>query len=551
MSLARLLLWRLRLAWAGTRGRGGRRRILAALWAIVVGWVSFAAAWVWTHALLSSPDARELAPLLVLGILHATLFLSLLRDTAASLGHLFLSPDVPLLLAAPLSPRSAVALKGTEALADALGFPVVVALPVLLGYGAAVGAPPVYFLVAPFVLLALFGVTVGSGFLISLSLAPWVPAGRVRQWIRGTLAIFYLGVWVLLVLGTASRNAGWAERFEPSHVASAESGWSLLQWSPSQWAGEALVAIAGRTSPLPDLLRLAGLVAALLLALGLLANLYPTAWQRAQELSRHARRTAQPARRARSSRTAPAGAKVDPRSKGIGPGLALALPFGRRDAKLVVRDPNLIWDIALLLVMTSFLPLLVAPALADRPRWLVVPALLFFATELGYDLGSRAFPLERRALPCVLAAPVGPGALCVARIASWWVMGAGALVLAWAAVTVAFRLAPSHAVLLLLAAVFLLSGSLPAGLAVGIYMGKPDWRHPRQMLNLGGRLVLLALLLLLCGGLLLAFPRVLEGEWSLVRSPATLGALALAAVGLVALSLATAARKLRRLEWLL
>lgn len=531
-----LVRWRWRLGRAAWRGGERRARRLELIVGVAVGGSVFWLALLWTQALLRSPETAAWAPMMGIGILHAAFLLSLLRDTAAALGHLFLSSDVPLLLAAPVGPRALVGLKGAEALADAAAFPATVALPVLLAYGLAARAPLVYFFAAPVTLLLLLCLTVGAGFLLALLLAPLVPAGRVRSWLRLAVAAFSLAAWLALVWWNASPGV---ERWA---TIAGQTGGLLMAGPmaalPSGWAGATLVALAARASPAVPLARLLVAVLLALLAVGLAAGTFPLAWQRAQEVGRRVAggRTRRP--------PGPAGpARILPR------GLALPAAFARRDARLVGRDPNLLWDMGLLLVMASMLPLAAAPMLAERPQWVAIPALLFFAAELGYDLGSRAFPLERQALSWVLVAPLSPSRLLAARATVAWVAGVAIIAVAGVAAWVGLRLAAPLATAAMLSAWGLFSVTLPAGFAAGLYLGRADWRHPRQMLGLGGRLLLVGILILLSAGLAVS--------WSVGSAPGALQLDLRSALGwtvpaglmVIGLALWAALRRLRVLEW--
>jgi len=200
--------------------------------------------------------------------------------------------------------------------------------------------------------------------------------------------------------------------------------------------------------------------------------------------------------------------------------------------------------------MSTVLPLLAAPALARHVSWIVLPALLFFATELGFDLASRALPLERRALPWVLRAPISPVVLCAARMASTWMMGAPIVV--GLAVLATLAVGADAAAITLAAACGLavFSALVPIGFAAGAFFGQPDWRHPRQMLNIGGRMLLAGLLVIMSIGIAITYAergqagdaRGLLAAWIV---PSVLVILVLDVVAVWATAL-----RLRRFQWL-
>jgi hypothetical protein len=552
MTTSSLLGWRLRLALASLRGKGGRRRAVQLL---VTSWV--AAMFMLGSSLGFREMARDssLAPLAsvaVFGVLHAAFLLSLFRDTGAAIGHLFLAPDVPLLLSMPIRVRPLLLLRALEAVADAFSFPATLLVPILWGYGIAVAAPWTYYAAVPAVMVCLLCITVGLGFLVSLAIAPVVPVGRVRSWIRGVSAAIYLFIW----MGLAWWNVTGARHPEslPAGLGPDTASWAAhgpIAWTPSAWAARLLLQLAGRQSILVPLLVLSGTILIVASLLAWAAPRYPVSWQKAQELAR--KLIERRSRRRSAPATMPAGEHSSPGavpSGDLGSGLSLGVAFFHRDRRLIARDTGLLWDIGLLVFMSSVLPLLAAPALARHVSWIVLPALLFFATELGFDLASRALPLERRALPWVLRAPISPGALCVARMAGTWMLGAplvaGLAVLA----TLAVGGGGGRAALALGGGLVVFTALVPIGFAAGAFFGQPDWRHPRQMLNLGGRMVLAGLLVILCVGIAFAYAergsRVDGGRLLLVWGiPAAAGILVLDGVALWA-----AALRLRRFQWL-
>ena len=553
MTTLRLVAWRLRIAVAALRGKGGRRRVVQIL---VTTWV--AAMFLLGSSLWFRTAARDdtLAPLgavAVFGALHAAFLLSLFRDMGAAIGHLFLAPDVPLLLTMPLRVRPLVLLRALEAVSDAFSFPATLLVPILWGYGVAMNAPWIYYAAVPLVMLCLLCLTVGLGFLVALAIAPVVPVARVRSWIRGVSAAIYLSIWMAL----AWWNVTGARHPEslPSGLGQATSAWAAqgpIAWMPSAWAARLLLAIADRQSIVPPLLVLAGAIVIVAALLAWAAARYPESWQKSQELARKAieRRS-----RPRATRV-PAGPGLHPSpgarpSRGLGAGLALGFAFLRRDRRLIARDTALIWDIGLLVFMSTVLPLLAAPALARHVSWIVLPALLFFATELGFDLASRSLPLERRALPWVLRAPISPVVQCVARMASTWMMGAPIVVGLAVLATLAVGADAAASTLAAVGGLAVFSVLVPMGLAAGAFFGQPDWRHPRQMLNIGGRMLLAGLLVIMSIGIAITYAERgggaeeisgLLAAWSV---PGILVILLLDALAIWATAL-----RLRRFQWL-
>jgi hypothetical protein len=491
----RFLIWRLRLAVSSWRGRGRRRRVIALSIGTALSAGLFFVARAMFRELNADAGVAHVAPLAVTAALHATFLFSLLRDTGGAMGHLFLSKDAGFLLASPLSPARVLSLKMVEAVADAVPAPVGTALPIILAYGAAVGAGPGFFLLVPAVFILLLMLTVEIGFLLAFLLAPLAPPGRLRHLLSASSTLLFLLCWLLLLWLARAPDTGLFDG-----LAGADS-WlrmqELLGAVPSTWAAGELVGVAGGTSiGGTGLLRLVFLVGLLTSAVLLFSPRYPALWQMAQV-----------ARRRR-----PAGKETDARSSSrtailVSPGRArpgsLVAAFLKRDVHLFGREPGMITDMGVLVVMSAFLPVLLAPAVADMPNGgalLLWAAVVFVSVELGYELGSRALPLERTASHWVFAAPLSAARLLATRAAALWLIGVPCVAAVAGVGCVGLGLGPAIFARAAALGGLLLAISLPVGLAAGVYLGRSDWRHPRQMLTLGGRMILLALLLVLAGG---------------------------------------------------
>jgi hypothetical protein len=359
-----------------------------------------------------------------------------------------------------------------------------------------------------------------------------------------------LAIWI----GLTWWNVAGARHLGPmggslGRVAQALSGSGPAAWIPSAWAARLLLNLAAGDSIVTPLLLLIAGGGSLAVLLAVLAPRYPESWQRAQELARKAEQTP----RRRTAEPAPVSGVIAWRGtrarSTADPGAALALGFVLfgRDRRLIVRDPALLQDIALIVFMSTVLPILAAPVLAGHLSRLVLFALVFFSAELGFDLASRTLPLERRALPWVLKAPITPSAHVLARLVSVWLLGwpivAGVAVLATSASGLGARSVGFH--LILASVVF--SAMVPIGFATGVFFGRPEWRHPRQMLDLGGRLVLAGILVTLSVVIALIFAEGGAGRsTTLALMPFELLLVLLLDLFVVWLSTV----RLRRFEWM-
>src|SRR5690606_15668600 len=88
----------------------------------------------------------------------------------ASIGTLYGSEDLELLLAQPTSTAAVFGMKVLELFVNTAGLPLIFTLPVLVGVGAALHAPPLYYLVGTLAAAALYAMPVTLGALLALLL---------------------------------------------------------------------------------------------------------------------------------------------------------------------------------------------------------------------------------------------------------------------------------------------------------------------------------------------------------------------------------------------
>lgn len=214
---------------------------------------------------------------LFLMLMAAVLFSVLI----ASVGILYGSQDLELLLAQPLSSARIFTLKVGELFVNAAGLPVLFTIPVLAGIGAAMDAPPLYYLVSLTAALALYALPVTAGALLALLLVRFSPAGRVRE-ASTAVSITFAAAAVLALRALRPEqllnlNPADSEAFEAFLV-----GFTSLElgWLPPAWASNASwAALTSQLHPGLSALLVIGVLG--LLLTGVLARLaYARGWVR-------------------------------------------------------------------------------------------------------------------------------------------------------------------------------------------------------------------------------------------------------------------------------
>jgi ABC-2 type transport system permease protein len=395
-------------------------------------------------------------PALVPGLLVAVIVLTVTTALSAPLHHLFLAPDLDLLLVAPITRRDLFGLKLLETWRDS-GHVFLFGVVALGAYGQHQGRGPAYFLLAAVVTGALTLATSAVGLLLTtlmgrlslsralmslmrlLSVLLFLPLALFAAPLFGTgraAGVFGLGSQGTQALTEALRDMG-------------EPPW----WSPTTWAAWAL------DGQLMALFPLVLLCAAVLGAAYLTyASAFAAAWE-------YLRSAPPPAARDHGRRLVGAYRLLQPFPA---PLRAMVL----KDVRTLVRDPRWLTTAVIGTLMLG------APAvlLSARSRplgpfsradafFLSLFAAPYLAYLVGSQVGSSSLAHEGRNIALLRCAPVGLGRLLAAKLC---VALVPVLCVTWA-VTIGLGIwrggQPAQVGLALLAVGWLSAGSTGAGLA--------------------------------------------------------------------------------------
>lgn len=282
-----LLGLRWTLIWNTFRGRKWWQQalqVLGLLW--LVGWLglgSVLAGFGVGGLLRRFPDTplESLLPGLILTTVAAIILLS---SFAVALGALFLTGDLETLMTAPVSRRALFTAKILDGLVTYYGLTLIAAVPALITYGLALRYGPLYYVLAVIAVMGTPLLPAGVGALLTMLVARFAPARRVREVLGLFGALLGIG---FSVLGQTSRL--WTQRL---FVAGQDPQDILASWRqiaalplPSLVAGRGLAA-AGAGQWLLATTELTGF---LVLTFGLFAGcvvvadrLYATGWARLQ-----------------------------------------------------------------------------------------------------------------------------------------------------------------------------------------------------------------------------------------------------------------------------
>ena len=390
---------------------------------------------------------------------------------------LLMDPDLDLLRRAPRPAPALLSIKALDAAPRTLLPLLVLAVPAITVYLGGRPAPLAGAAVAALVLVVLWAATLAAGVALSLAILCVVPAVRAREALGLVSTVVFLGLWLLgtLVLPRAlAPGAGVA--LGPTLETAAHGA------SPSSAAARAIAAAAGGTMAAAggDFLFLVGLGVA---AVGLVALAARFALAGALE------RIAGAAAAAPRAIGAPR-----PRTPWAREGKIAAIL--RRDARMLRRSWTILGDLVVASALWALLPLLGFARGEIPPPTLVRMAVLTIAVGLGYEVGARSIPFERRAGFWARVTPVGRRRYCAAKLAGATLIAAPIVLTVGSLLFLIARVDPAsvaRAAIVIFGALVL---SQSTGIWAGAVFGDPDWINPRAMLRFSGRMVAALLVVL-------------------------------------------------------
>ena len=470
--------------------------------------VEYGVTWIYDYPLITTiapaVTQRSLEGLFLM-LMAAVLFSVLI----ASIGTLYGSDDLELLLAHPTSQIRIFGMKILELFINAAGLPLAFTLPVLAGIGAALDAHPLYYPISILAAAALYALPVTLGALLALVLVRFSPAGRVREVATAVsitaAAAALLGLRALRPEQLTQITAQDSEAFERflSGFARLEIGWLPPAWATNaSWA-----ALDGNLHG--SLLALLALGAAGLTLAGILAHIaFARGWVRSLDTT--------PAPRTRAAQPTPAWEQLLTARLGTIGAIIV------KDARVFTRDVQQWSQIIVLVALAGvyFLSLASIPIPNQQFRdvmgglniafvgFLVAGVALRIAyPSVSYEAGTywltQIEPIRKRdlvlakflfALPIMLTLGLGLG------VAAGWLLD----------------LSPTLAIAAPLAAIA--SGFAMTGLAVGMGAAHPrfDFTNPNELAMTPGAMAYMALALAYAAltTLLLARP-----AWNAIYNP--------------------------------
>lgn len=546
MSLWKLIRYKLKI-FAAIMIRGERRKKIARIVVAVLVAAGLSGFVAGAYAVFGALAQMESGGLIIAGAIvtlafHALLLLAFVFDVGATVNIFFLSSDLTLLMAAPLPAMRVFILKYLEAMGSGSIVSCLVAIPMLLGFGLALGAPLWFYPAAALVLALFLSVPVSVGTLAGLLVSRYVPASRVKEILGVAGGMLALGFWLgfQLMRPALEQNMESGDAGASMEAVAAYGDRLAMRLLPSSAAARTMIHLAANDA------RAALAPFGYLAALAVVMMLVSVVLARRMYVEGYAK-------------VAPAGrARPAPHRVRIGALLGW-LPRTERaivstTASLFLRDPQAMMPVVTISVMMALFPFLIS---RSRTGVFFSTSLLIQAFAALSFIGSMnmaiyATGIDGRSFWMILVSPASALRKLFSKILVAVLFFAPLLAVA----ALAFRAGGIMGWQLTAKSVWLSLGMAFAGAAVGVLLGVSytdwEWTLPKRMLRVSGRLIMLGVMASFFAlfGILLAITRAMgnsdfvsEIPW-LVVIPVGLAAGALAFA-----LLKVAAYKLEEMEW--
>jgi ABC-2 type transport system permease protein len=416
------------------------------------------------------------------------LFTDLFIAFQQALNDLYLSSDMPILLAMPLRPASIVVAKFVLGVGQNLVYVGVFLLPFVLGYLAGLAAP---WWAYPIVLLALVlfpALLYAMLATITIITLRFVAPRFAKEMLWVIAMIVPIVFWLMSFARLAHLDGDVSTLQLPATPA----------WLPSTWAGNVLAfaAVGDGRQALGWILSMSFVtLVACPVGLFIVSLGFVEGWSRGVS-----------------------GKRTSAMASGAPPMLTPVSTIVWKDISILLRSPQLWFNhiasigfIGYLLighqVQTPLLPLTVPLAMMQ---------IGFVAVLDGINPGMTALSLEHRSMWLLLAGPLSPRQIFTAKVASAYAQTALISALAAILLGVGYRFSAAHTLSLVAFALCMAVVSISFGVGFDTRFPSFDWENPNAI-NRGIRMIfpfLNALLVLaMCGAMLAACREAFHGVW--------------------------------------
>lgn len=542
MTLRRLLWYRAKIFLSAIRHGKSRTRAATLLLPIVLA-VGFGGIYLGFHALFENlgeagHSGIGFGEALIVVMLHAIFLVSLTIDVATTMNIFFLSTDLTLLLASPLSTTKVFLLKYIDALGSSSLLSIVLGLPIAFAFGKALSAPLIYYPCILFVILLLLSIPVSIGTIIGLLISRFVSPRRTKEVLAVVGSLFGLGIWLGIQLlrtkiaaSTPQQISGYSQLLSRSLTS------PIMSALPSTYAARTLISfsISDWSNGILYLSVLLALSFAILVgSIQIAKKAYLTGWTRTSSATQ---------------------TKIRKRADHLSCFFFLLPRFERAIArttlKTYIRDPQQIsqfFTLAIMLFVIAILPSITfGKGIGSEVRF--VTGVAYIAFICGLNLGMTLMVIDGKSFWLIMASPVSAARKVISKIIASLFFLIPIILVSLVILVVSKQITHRTLALITPALIALSIVGTSVGSALGLHYAKWDWDNPKRMHKIGGTIVMTVLLLLFFAISTIVMRYIGEGQVKAkLLNIIVIITMPVAAI-FTLVSVWVCTRKLRRMDW--
>ncbi|MGQ9602611.1 MAG: putative ABC transporter permease subunit [bacterium] len=542
MTLRRLLWYRVEIFLSAIRHGKSRTRAATLLLPIVVA-VGLGGVYLAFHTLFEilgevGQSGIEFGSALIVAMLHAIFFIALTIDVGTTMNIFFLSTDLTLLLASPLSTTKVFLLKYIDALGSSSLLSIVLGLPIAFAFGKAVSAPLIYYPCILFVILLLLSIPVSIGTIIGLLISRFVSPRRTKEVLALVGSLFGLGIWLGIQLLRSKIAASTPQEISGySQLLSRSLTSPIMGALPSTYAARTLISfsISDWSNGILYLSVLLALSFAILVgSIQIAKKAYLTGWTRTSSATQ---------------------TKIRKRADHL-PDFFFLLPrferaIARTTLRAYIRDPQQIsqfFTLAIMLFVIAILPSITSgKGIGSEVR--SVTGVAYIAFICGLNLAMTLMVIDGKSFWLIMASPVSAARKVISKIVASLFFLIPIILVFLVILGVSKQITHRTLALMTPAVIALSIAGTSVGSALGLHYAKWDWDNPKRMHKIGGRMVMMVLIFLFFAISTIVMRYIGEGQVKEKFLNVIVTVTIPVAAIFTLVSVWVCARKLRRMDW--
>jgi ABC-2 type transport system permease protein len=246
-------------------GRGGLKEVAAVLLSGLMMYGIYFSTLSGLQDIKRTIPLSQLDPAIPLGVVLAALFLMIYLSAAVTaLGSLFMSRDLDLVLATPVTPHQFLTGKALDVGISVSWMVCIFGFPSLMAFGEFYGGDALFMVAAPFICLTFFSLAIVAGILTALLFAAVLPSERSKQLLL-VLFLASLALFVTIINGASSHSVSGLNKEAVTATVRSVTTVASNPWLPSTHCANAIAGLlhGNRTTPLLYTLEFAGTFAIL------------------------------------------------------------------------------------------------------------------------------------------------------------------------------------------------------------------------------------------------------------------------------------------------